>query len=93
MHWVGQPVAAVAATDAHVAEAALALIEVDYEPLPVVLDIAAAMAPGAPVLHEHVLTKGSSRARTPPATSAHARQIARGDAARALAASCGYGRM
>ena len=32
--WVGQPVAAVAAVDVHVAEAALALIEVDYEPLP-----------------------------------------------------------
>src|SRR4030095_12634448 len=27
VHWVGQPVAAVAAVDAHVAEAALALIE------------------------------------------------------------------
>ena len=33
VHWVGQPVAAVAAVDVHVAEAALALIEVDYEPL------------------------------------------------------------
>ena len=34
--WVGQPVAAVAAVDVYVAEAALALIEVDYEPLPAV---------------------------------------------------------
>ena len=58
VHWVGQPVAAVAAVDAHVAEAALALIEVDYEPLPAVLDIASAMAADAPVLHEHVVTKG-----------------------------------
>ena len=46
--WVGQPVAAVAAVDLHVAEAALALIEVEYEPLPAVLDIAAAMAADAP---------------------------------------------
>src|SRR5437879_11100710 len=52
VHWVGQPVAAVAAVDVHVAEAALALIEVDYEPLPAVLDIAAAIAGGAPVAHE-----------------------------------------
>ena len=54
VHWVGQPVAAVAAVDVHVAEAALALIEVDYEPLPAVLDIAAAMAADAP---------GAARAR------------------------------
>ena len=60
--WVGQPVAAVAAVDVHVAEAALALIEVDYEPLPAVVDLAAAMAPDAPVLHEHVFTKGRGAA-------------------------------
>ena len=40
VHWVGQPVAGVAAVDVHVAEAALALIEVEYEPLAPVLDIA-----------------------------------------------------
>src|SRR6476660_8553102 len=55
--WVGQPVAAVAAVDVHVAEAALAPIEVDYEPLPAVTDLDAAMAQGAPVLHDHVITK------------------------------------
>ena len=58
VHWVGQPIAGVAAVDVHTAEAALALIEVEYEPLEPVLDIAAAMAPDAPVLHEHVFTKG-----------------------------------
>ncbi len=85
VHWVGQPVAAVAATDAHVAEAALALIEVDYEPLPAVLDIAAAMAPGAPVLHEHVLTKGIEPRPHAPSNVCSRTEIARGDASRALA--------
>ena len=44
----GQPVAAVAATDASVAEEALELIQVDYEELPVAIDPLEAMQPGAP---------------------------------------------
>jgi xanthine dehydrogenase molybdenum-binding subunit len=83
--WVGQPVAAVAAVDVHVAEAALAMIEVDYEPLPAVIDIAAAMAHDAPVLHEHIFTKGMEpRPRTPSNICART-VIARGNAAEALA--------
>src|SRR5438128_7422397 len=39
----GHAVAAVAASSAHIAEEALALIEVDYEPLPTVMDVQAAM--------------------------------------------------
>ncbi len=38
VRFVGEPVAAVAAVDRHVAEKALTLIDVDYEPLPFVLD-------------------------------------------------------
>ncbi len=49
---VGDPVAAVAAEDAATAEAALALIDVEYEPLPAVLDVEEALAPGAPLVHE-----------------------------------------
>ncbi|HEY7268689.1 MAG TPA: xanthine dehydrogenase family protein molybdopterin-binding subunit [Dehalococcoidia bacterium] len=48
----GHPVAAVIATDHHIAEDALDLIEVDYEPLPVVGDVREAMAENAPVLHD-----------------------------------------
>ncbi|MEP7198534.1 MAG: xanthine dehydrogenase family protein molybdopterin-binding subunit [Chloroflexota bacterium] len=48
--FVGQPVAAVAATDIHTAEQALDLIEVKYKPLPIVLDMLEAMKPGAPVI-------------------------------------------
>ncbi|HEY2986549.1 MAG TPA: xanthine dehydrogenase family protein molybdopterin-binding subunit [Candidatus Binatia bacterium] len=48
----GELVAAVAAEDLRTARHAAELIEVDYEPLPVVFDARAALAPGAPILHE-----------------------------------------
>ena len=48
VRFVGQPVAAVAAVDRHVAEEALQLIEIDYEELPFVLDVEEALEPGAP---------------------------------------------
>ena len=52
----GHPVAAVAAANSHVAEAAVALIEVEYEVLPSVTTVQAAMAGGAPLLHEEMTT-------------------------------------
>jgi CO/xanthine dehydrogenase Mo-binding subunit len=52
VRYVGQPVAAVAATTPEAAQAALAAIEAVYEPLPAVLDLDAALAPGAPLVHE-----------------------------------------
>ena len=48
VHYRGQPVAGVAAVNAHVAEEALALIDVDYEVLPHVLSVAEAMADDRP---------------------------------------------
>ena len=48
----GHAVAAVAATNVHVAEEALNLIEVDYEVLPAALDVLDAMKDDAPILHE-----------------------------------------
>jgi CO/xanthine dehydrogenase Mo-binding subunit/aerobic-type carbon monoxide dehydrogenase small subunit (CoxS/CutS family) len=48
----GQRVAAVVADSAAIAEAACALIEVDYEVRPAVTSPAAALAPGAPRLHD-----------------------------------------
>jgi carbon-monoxide dehydrogenase large subunit len=51
----GHPVVSVVATSRRVAEDGVALIEVDYEPLPHVFDVDAALAPDAPVLHPHVL--------------------------------------
>ena len=52
VRYVGQPVAAVAASTPEAAAAALAAIDVVYEPLPAVLDLEAALAPGAPLIHE-----------------------------------------
>ncbi len=52
VRYVGEPVAAVAATDAETAARAAAAIEIDYEPLEPVLSIDEALAPGAPILHE-----------------------------------------
>ncbi len=48
VRFVGEPVAAVAAVNRHVAEEALALITVDYEVLPFVLDMNEALKPEAP---------------------------------------------
>ncbi len=53
----GHAVAAVAAANPHVAEAALDLIEVDYEVLPVVLDLHEAMKEGAVLLHDDMTTR------------------------------------
>src|SRR5947209_8953017 len=61
----GHPVAAVAATSEAIAKAALKLIKVEYEVLPHVIDPVEAMKPGAPVLHEHVRTKGVKDADKP----------------------------
>jgi CO/xanthine dehydrogenase Mo-binding subunit len=52
VRYAGEPVAAVAARTLAVARAAVELIDVDYEPLPAVFDLEAALQPGAPILHE-----------------------------------------
>ena len=54
VYYKGHPVAAVAAASPHVALEALKLIEVDYEPLPSVIGVEAAMKPDAPVLHQQL---------------------------------------
>ncbi len=51
VYFVGHPVAAVVAADRYAARDALDLIEVDYEPLPVVSDPEAALAKGSPLTH------------------------------------------
>jgi xanthine dehydrogenase molybdenum-binding subunit len=50
-YW-GEGVAVVAATSEAIAEEALSLIEVEYEPLPAVFTVEEAMAPGAPRIHD-----------------------------------------
>ena len=52
VRYVGDEIAAVAAESAEIAEEALRLIEVEYEPLPAVFTAEAALKPGAPLVHE-----------------------------------------
>ncbi len=54
VRFVGEPVALVVATDRYVAEDALDVIEVEYDPLPAVVDPEQATATDAPLLHEEI---------------------------------------
>lgn len=56
--YTGHPVAAVAATSANIAAAAVKLIKVDYDVLPHVIDVDEAMASDAPILHDWIATDG-----------------------------------
>ena len=62
----GHAIAAVAATTQAIAEEAIGLIEVDYEILPHVIDVDAAMQPDAPLLYEDMITRGIEPAPTKP---------------------------
>ena len=53
----GHAIAGVAASNPHVAEEAVELIEVDYEILPPVVTVEDAMAAGAPILHDDLKTE------------------------------------
>ncbi|MGF7032552.1 xanthine dehydrogenase D subunit [Paenibacillus mucilaginosus] len=73
VRYIGDALAAVAAATPELAQEALSLIEVDYEPLPVVSDPEAALQPGAPQLH-------------PAGNLLHSTAYSRGDAEEAFAA-------
>jgi len=75
----GHAVAAVAATSSAIADAALDLIKVTYEVLPHVIDVEAAMAPDAPVLHAHMFTEGLDEHPSLPSNIAKRNQIKGGD--------------
>ena len=55
--YVGHAVAAVAATNAHIAEQALKLIDVDFEVLPAILTLHDALKKDAPLLHDDMTTR------------------------------------
>jgi len=79
VYYEGHVVAAVAASSRREARAAAAAIVVDYEVLPHVLTVDEAMAPGAPVLHESVITAGVDPAPTEPSNVAARTVHERGD--------------
>jgi len=52
VRYIGEGIAAIAAVDEETANRALAAIVVEYDPLPIVKDAEAAIAPGAALVHE-----------------------------------------
>jgi len=77
----GHAVAAVAAVSPRVAAEALDLIEVEYEPLPHVIDCEEAMAPDSPVLHEDMFTQGVEPKPENPSNIAKKIGFKKGDSA------------
>ena len=66
----GHAVAAVAAVSQHIADEALKLIKVDYEPLPAVTWVLDAMRDDAPLLHDDVHTNSMGKKSTKPSNVA-----------------------
>jgi xanthine dehydrogenase YagR molybdenum-binding subunit len=60
VRYVGQPLGAVAATTQAAADEAARLVEVQYEPLPFVIDPEAALRPGAPLVYPGAVEEGDS---------------------------------
>src|SRR5215471_11828054 len=56
VRYVGEPVVGVVAESRYQAEDALELIDIDYEPLPIVIDAETAVRDGEPLLHEEART-------------------------------------
>ena len=81
----GHAVAAVAAVSEAVAAEALKLIAVEYEVLPHVLDVAQAMEPGAPLLHDNMYTIGVEPKPAQPSNVAKRVEFALGDVAAGFA--------
>ncbi len=75
----GHAVAAVAATTSAIADAALALIDVTYEVLPFVIEVEAAMAADAPILHAGLITAGVEPKPTKASNIAKKVQFVLGD--------------
>lgn len=85
VRFVGEPVVAVAAKDPSIADEALTLIDVEYEPLPAAVTIDAALADDAPHLHDTValragLFHGLGDIRLEPGNVCYHHAFARGDA-------------
>jgi CO/xanthine dehydrogenase Mo-binding subunit len=80
--FIGDRVAAVAAETREAAEEAARLVEVEYEELPAALDVAAALAPDAPVIHpgrdSYFYAGGTPPPRPHPNTQGSSR-ITKGD--------------
>ncbi len=83
----GHAIAAVAARNVHIAEEALALIKVEYEPLPAVLWVQDAMQDDAPILHEELRTDHMGQKGDKPTNVGTHLQFEQGDVDAALASA------
>ena len=60
VRYVGEPIAMIVAESRYVAEDAVRDVVVDVEPLDAVVDLEAALAPGAPRVHEHLASNAAA---------------------------------
>ncbi len=78
---VGEPVAFIVAESRYLAEDALELIDVEYEPLPAAVELEAAAEPGSPLVHEdagtNVAAHYTQRVGDPEAAFARAAHVFR----------------
>jgi CO/xanthine dehydrogenase Mo-binding subunit len=81
----GHAVAAVAADSVHIAEEAAGLIKIDYEVLPGVVEVRAAMQPAAPLLHDDLFTDELGKPATKPSNVAKHFRFEKGDIAKGFA--------
>jgi xanthine dehydrogenase molybdenum-binding subunit len=81
----GHAVAAVAAIDQYVADEACALIRVEYDVLPPVMDVLAAREEHSPLLHERLLTRSLGQPTGKASNVAEHFQLLKGDPERGLA--------
>jgi xanthine dehydrogenase molybdenum-binding subunit len=75
----GHAIAAVAATSPHIAQEALDLIDVEFEPLPPVIDVRDAMREDAPLINENQHTKSLSGPSEKPSNIAQHLHLEIGD--------------
>ena len=85
VRWEGEVVAAVAASTPQIAQRALDLIEIEYEPLPVVRDLEAALDPATQLVHETWREYAVDERVERGGNEASRSSIVRGDAAAAMA--------
>ncbi|HWP80734.1 MAG TPA: xanthine dehydrogenase family protein molybdopterin-binding subunit [Candidatus Acidoferrum sp.] len=89
VRYAGEPVAMAVAIDEATAEAAVRLIDIEYEPMPAVLTPSASLAREAPLIHENLDRYKKSMADVYPEAGTNIASryaIRKGDAAGALAA-------
>jgi CO/xanthine dehydrogenase Mo-binding subunit len=85
VRYEGEVIAAVAATTAEIAARAAAAIIVDYEPLPVVTDVEAALRADSALVHEQWADYGAAEPLVRNRNDASFASITKGDAATAMA--------